>query len=414
MSVSQIGLILLVACIVAILSRRLRLPYSVGLVMAGIGLALLGVARPLVLTPELIFNVLLPPLIFEAALQIKWPLFRETLPVSLTLAFPGVALAGAIVAAGMHWIVGWGWPGAALFGALIAATDPVSVIAAFKELKVVPRLSMLVEAESLLNDGAAAVAFAILVAAARGSGPQPMAMVASLLWMVVGGVAVGVAAGGAALALAVRTDDHLVEITLTTIAAYGSFLVAGHLGMSGVLASLAAGLVVGNLGGRGILSATGQAHVLSFWEYVAFLANSVVFILIGGHEADLMALTFRPAAVVAVALVLVGRLTAVYAICALFARSALRVDRSHQHVLVWGGLRGALALALALALPDTIPEKAQITGAAFAVVAFSIFAQGLTMPWLIRRLGLAQPPLTQPPLAEPPLAEPSDSTSPTS
>lgn len=391
MSASQIGLILLVACVVAMLSRRLQLPYSVGLVAAGIGLAFLGGPINLALTPELVFTVLLPPLIFEAALQLKWQPFRRNLLVSLTLAFPGVLLTGAIVAIGMHFIVGWSWLGASLFGALIAATDPVSVIAAFKEMKVEHRLSLLVESESLLNDGAAAVAFAVLVSIARGSDLQTVAVVGSLLWMVVGGVIVGVSVSGALLLLAGRTEDHLVEITLTTIAAYGSFLFAEHFQMSGVLASLAAGLVIGNVGWMGSISNAGRAHVLSFWEYAAFLANSVVFILIGGHEANQAAQLFTFSAVVAIGLVLVGRIATIYPLCALFAASHLKIDARYQHVLVWGGLRGALALALALAIPDTVSEKGTIIPAAFAVVAFSLFAQGLTMPWLIRRLRLKQP-----------------------
>jgi CPA1 family monovalent cation:H+ antiporter len=160
--------------------------------------------------------------------------------------------------------------------------------------------------------------------------------------------------------------------------------------MSGVLAAVAAGLVVGNLGWKGFISEAGRGHVVSFWEYAAFLANSVVFILIGGHEASQATRLFTPEAAAAIALVLVGRIAAVYPLCALFARSPSTVDIRHQHVLVWGGLRGALALALALAVPDSVPEKKAIILAAFAVVAFSIFAQGLTMPWLIRALGLTR------------------------
>jgi CPA1 family monovalent cation:H+ antiporter len=390
MSVSEIGLILLVACVVAIFSRRLRLPYSVGLVTAGIGVAFLGGPAHLDLTPELIYSVLLPPLIFEAALQLEWRPFRDNLLVSLALAFPGVLVTGVIVAVGMHLVVGWGWIGSALFGALIAATDPVSVIAAFKEMKVEPRLSLLVESESLLNDGAAAVAFAILVSIAQGAELHPNAIAGSLLWMAFGGVAVGAAVAGAILFLAGRTEDHLVEITLTTIAAYGSFLLAEHFHMSGVLASLAAGLVVGNVGWMGSISDAGRVHVISFWEYAAFLANSVVFILIGGNEAHHATRLFTLASAIAVGLVLIGRVAAVYPLCAIFAGSALKIDVRYQHVLVWGGLRGALALALALAIPDVVIEKGPIIVATFAVVAFSIFAQGLTMPWLIRALRLLQ------------------------
>jgi len=392
MSASQLGQFLAIACAVAILCRRLRLPYSVGLVAAGIGLAMLGGVKAVHMAPDLIYSILLPPLIFEAALQLKWRPFRRDLPVTVLLAFPGVALTGAIIAAGMHYGVGWGWLGAALFGALIAATDPVSVVAAFRELRVEPRLSLLVESESLLNDGTAAVAFAMLVSVAHGAPLEAGGLVASLGWMVIGGVLVGVAAALAALTVAGRTDDHLVEITLTTLTAYGSFWIAEHLHMSGVLAAMAAGLVVGNAGRTGwiggAISEAGQAHLISFWDYAAFLANSVVFILIGEHEAVQAGRLFTPVAALAVGLVLAARVATVYPLCALVSTSGWKVDVRHQHVLVWGGLRGALALALSLALPDGLPEKAAIIVATFAVVAFSIFGQGLTMPWLVARLGL--------------------------
>ena len=390
MSVTQLGLILMVACVVAMLSRRVHLPYSVGLVVAGIGLALLGGPTNLSMTPDLIYTVLLPPLIFEAALQLKWRPFLKDLDITATLAFPGVLLTGAIIASGMHYICGWGWLGSMLFGALIAATDPVSVVATFKEVSVAPRLRLLVESESLLNDGAAAVAFAILVSVAHGADLEPGAIAAMLLRMVGGGIAVGGLVAAATLAVAYRTDDHLVEITLTTIAAYGSFLVAEHFHMSGVLAALTAGLVVGNVGWLGSIATASRSHIMSFWEYVAFLANSIVFILIGANEAGQAGGLPAPAAGVAIGLVLLGRVAAVYPLCALFARSRHKIDIRHQHVLVWGGLRGALALALALAVPDSISEKGAIIIAAFAVVAFSIFAQGLTMPGLIRILGLTR------------------------
>ena len=386
----NLGLILLVACIVAILSRRMRLPYIVGLVAAGILLASAPIVSDAVLSPEGIYTILLPPLIFEAALQLPWTPFRRDLPVILTLAFMGVAIAAALVAAGMHFLAGWSWFGAALFGVLIAATDPVSVVATFREAKVAARLSLLVEAESLLNDGAAAVGFAVLLAAGGSSNPGAAFVGAVLAWKVLGGLVIGGGLAGALLLLASHADDHLVEITLTTIAAYAAFLVAERCQTSGVLASLAAGMVVGNIGWRGYMSPSGRSHVVAFWEYAAFLANSVVFILIGLHEAAQGRRLLTQTTLIAVALVSLGRMVAVYPLSAVFNRSALAVDIRHQHILVWGGLRGALGLVLALALPDSLPEKDEIIAATFAVVAFSIFVQGLTMPLLIRRLGLVR------------------------
>ncbi len=390
-SIVTLGLILLVASFVAILSRRLKLPYSVGLVVAGIALAHMpSVAAPR-LTRDLIFNVFLPPLVFEAALNLKWQSFRENLPLTIGLAFPGVVIAAMVVTAGMHFFIGWSWIGAALFGVLIAATDPVSVIAAFREMKVPPRLSMVVESESLLNDGAAAVGFALIVAIAAGADMGPVEIAGSLIWTILGGVGSGLLVAGVLLVVAGRTEDHLVEITLTTIAAYGSFQLAEHFQMSGVLASLTAGLLVGNAGWLRAISEGARGHVLAFWDYAAFLANSVVFILIGSHEAQQPISLLSGASAIAVLLVLLGRVVAVYPLCALFALSRLRIDFAYQHVLVWGGLRGALALALALALPNNVAERREIIVAAFAVVAFSIFVQGLTMPWLISRLGLRSP-----------------------
>ncbi|WP_246673273.1 cation:proton antiporter [Mesorhizobium sp. B2-9-1] len=288
----------------------------------------------------------------------------------------------------MHWLLGWSWTGASLFGVLIAATDPVSVLAAFKEMKVQPRLGLLVESESLLNDGAAAVGFAILVAVASGAGATPVGIASSFVLIVAGGIGIGAAVAAVLLLIAGRTEDHLVEITLTTIAAYGSFLIAEKLGMSGVLATLTAGLLVGNVGWKGAISANARSHVLAFWGYAAFLANSIVFILLGGHEAHQPLSIFAASSAIAVVFVLLGRVLAIYPLCFLLYPTSLKVDLRYQHVLVWGGLRGSLALALALALPQDIAERGAIIVTAFAVVAFSIFVQGLTMQWLIKKMGL--------------------------
>src|SRR3954466_925390 len=187
-SLVPIGALLLVACVIAMLSRRLGLPYIVGLVVAGFLIAFLPNSPELPLSRELIFNILLPPLVFEAALQLDWRRFKGELPLTLTLAFAGVAVASAVVAAGMHYLIGWSWIGAALFGVLIAATDPVSVIAAFREMRAEPRVAMVVESESLLNDGVAAVAFAVLSAVAAGASASAASVAPQFLWTLGGGL----------------------------------------------------------------------------------------------------------------------------------------------------------------------------------------------------------------------------------
>jgi CPA1 family monovalent cation:H+ antiporter len=388
-SLAPIGILLLVACLIAMLSRRLGLPYIVGLVIAGLVIALLPGSPNLPLSRELIFNVLLPPLVFEAAMQLDWRRFREELPLTLTIAFFGVAIAGAVVAVGMHGLAGWSWIGAALFGVLIAATDPVSVIAAFREMGCPPRLSMVVESESLLNDGVAAVGFAVLTAIAAGASPSAGTVIPSFLWTLGGGVLIGLAVSAVMLVILGRTDDPLVEITLTTIAAYGSFLVAEHFHASGIISTLTAGLMVGGIGWSRFVSQAGRQRLDYAWEYFAFLANSFVFMLIGINAANQPVHLLGYTAALAVILVLAGRAVSIYPLAALFHRSRWRLPAPYQHVLFWGGLRGALALALALAVPSTVPERYAIIVTAFVVVAFSILVQGLSMPWLLRHFGLS-------------------------
>jgi CPA1 family monovalent cation:H+ antiporter len=390
-ALAPIGLLLLVASLIAMVSRKLGLPYSVGLVAAGLLIALVPMGAQFTLSRDLIFNVLLPPLVFEAAMQLPWKQFRRELPVTLTLALVGVGLAAGLVAFGLHALLGWSWIGASLFAVLIAATDPVAVIAAFKEMDADKRLCMLVESESLLNDGVVAVAFAVLVGVAAGASAAVSSIVPSFLWTLFGGAAIGAVVSGLVLLLAGRTNDHLVEITLTTLAAYGSFLLAERLHASGVLASLTAGLMVGNLGSAGAISDSGRPHVLAAWEFFAFVANSFVFLLIGIQlvGVPISSLGWLTAAI-AILLVLVGRAIAVYPLATMFRPTKLAVPWSFQNVLFWGGLRGALALALALTVPASVPERGPIILSAFVVVAFSIFVQGLTMPWLVERLGLTR------------------------
>ncbi len=383
-----IGILLFVAALVAIVTRRLRLPYSVGLVAAGLLLAVLPLPLTLPLSRDLIFTVLLPPIVFEAALNIHWRDLERNGLVLVVFASVGVAIATMIVALGMHVLAGWSWPAAALFGALIAATDPVSVIATFKNVKIDPRLHLLVESESLMNDGTAAVAFAVILAIVAGEHSGPVEVGSALARMILGGCACGAAVALGLLFVAGRTSDHLVELTLTTLIAYGSFLLADRLELSGVLAAMTAGLIVGNAQSLGSLSDLSREAMCAYWDYVAFLANSVIFLLIGAHMAEQpIAEVWRPT-LVAIVIVLAGRALAVYPIAALFTRSRHRIDFRHQHVLVWGGLRGALALGLAFSLPLDLPLRGQVVTVTFAVVAFSIVVQGLTMTPLLRRLAL--------------------------
>jgi CPA1 family monovalent cation:H+ antiporter len=372
------------------LTRRLRLPYTVGLVLAGMGLYFTHVYIKWHLSRDLIFFVFLPPLVFEAALFINWREFRKDLPVVGLLVSVGVALTAAATALGMHVGLDWDWGSAVIFGVLIAATDPVSVIATFKGAKVPARLRLLIEAESLLNDGTAAVAFVAVLGVLAGAHPGPLAVAWSLIVTIAGGLLVGCAVAAALMLLAGRTPDYLVEITFTTLAAYGSFSIAEYYHVSGVLAALAAGLVVGNFRTSSLITNAGRHALGPFWEYVAFVANSLIFLLLGAQEAQQHFKVLWAPAALAVILVTLGRAIAIYPLCAVFSRTPRKVELRYQHVLFWGGLRGALALALALALPTELPRHDDIVTITFAVVAFSIFVQGLTISPLLRVLGLVE------------------------
>ena len=378
---------LLIAGIVAIMTRRLRIPYSFGLVITGLILSLSPLSAGIPFTKEVIFNVLLPPLVFEAALQIHWKELRRELPVILMLATAGVCLSWGVTALGMRYLANWEWMSALFFGALIAATDPVSVIATFKEAKVHGRLRLLVEAESLFNDGTAAVAFGVVLAVATGSTLSVSGVAKTLVMTVAGGILCGGLIAGVLLLLAGRTEDHLVEIVFTTVAAYGSFFLAENFHFSGILASLTAGLVVGNIGPLGAISPRGKEAVTAFWEYLGFVVNSVIFFDIGLFVSRQDLAGNVVPAIIAVVLVTLGRALAVYPCCAIFNSSRLRVQGRHQHVLFWGGLRGALALALALGLPPNVPHRQAVISVCFMVVSFSILVQGFTMTPLLRRMG---------------------------
>jgi CPA1 family monovalent cation:H+ antiporter len=369
------------------LTRRLHLPYTVGLVLAGMALYFSHVYIKWHLTKDLIFSVFLPPLVFEAALFIHWRDFKKELPVVALLATVGVILAAAVTAFGMHYLLAWDWGSAIVFGVLVAATDPVSVIATFKESKVHGRLRTLIESESLLNDGTAAVIFVAVLGVIAGGHETVFSISAALFVTIIGGLLIGGVIAYLFMLLAGRTPDYLVEITFTTLVAYGSFSVAERFHCSGVLAALAAGLVVGNFRSSGSISAAGRHALGPFWEYVAFVANSLIFLLIGAQEAQQHFKGLWLPVLLAIALVTLSRAATIYPLCALFARSRLKVDMRHQHALFWGGLRGALALALSLSLPDNLPRRDLIVVITFAVVAFSVFAQGLTITPLLRRLG---------------------------
>jgi monovalent cation:H+ antiporter, CPA1 family len=378
--------LLIVVALVAALVRRLRIPYIVSLVIVGL---ILTVQSPIhaELTPELILTLFVPPLVFEAAYHLNYQELRNNLTSILIFAVPGVILTTLIVGGVLAWTIRLPLALAMLFGALISATDPLAVVATFRKLGAPHRLTVLLEGESLLNDGTAIVMFNLMLVIAITGKFDLAGSVVDFIRVSVGGTLIGVGLGWVISSLIGKVDDFLIEMTLTTVLAFGSYLVADFFHFSGVLAVVAAGLMVGNLGRRG-MSPTTRIVLSNFWEYIAFLANSIVFLLIG-MQVNLPSFGDSWRAILgAILAVLIARIVIVYGLS--WVTNRLKVEPiplKWQHVLSWSGLRGAISLALALSLPITLGnERGLLVVMTYGVVLFTLLVQSTSMRGLIHRL----------------------------
>ncbi|MEI7845778.1 MAG: Na+/H+ antiporter [Chloroflexota bacterium] len=379
--------LLIIVTLVAIAVRRLRVPYTVALVLVGLALTAQNSIR-INLTPELILSIFVPPLVFEAALHINFSDLHDQLTEILLLAVPGIIITTLMVGGLLNLFTPLALPIAIIFGALISATDPVAVVAMFRTMGVSKKLAVLVESESLLNDGTAIVAFNIALMVAASGHFSFINGVSDFLRISVGGTAIGLVFGWLVSNLIARIDDYLIETSLTTILAFGVYILAEDLHFSGVLAVVAAGLVTGNLSPKG-MSPTTRIVITNFWEYVAFLANSLVFLIIG-LQINLSALlnSWKPV-LIAIATVVLVRAVVVYGMGLMINRFSNRIPTSWLHVINWSGLRGAIALALVASLPSSLgPERELLSHMAFGVVLFTLLVQSTSMNSLIHRLKL--------------------------
>jgi CPA1 family monovalent cation:H+ antiporter len=377
--------LLLVVSIVAIVVRRLRIPYTVALVVVGF-LITFQTTIKFELTPELILALFVPPLVFEAAFHLNLQELRRNLPAIVLLAVPGVILTSLIVGGILVLGTRLSLPLALVFGALISATDPVAVVALFRTLGVPKRLSVLIEGESLFNDGTAIVLFNLMLAVALTNQFKPIEGLIDFFLVSAGGITVGLALGWLVAQLIARVDNYLIETTLTTVLAFGSYLVAEKLGMSGVLAVLVAGLVNGNISPKG-MSPTSRIVIFNFWEYVVFLTNSLVFLLIGLQINITGMLAAWQPILWAILAVFIARIFVVYGLSWVINRVSNPIPIRWQHILTWGDLRGAVSLALVLSLTDGIgPQRELLRVMAFGVVLFTLLVQGTTMAPLVKRL----------------------------
>ena len=388
-------LLFAIATAVAIAARYFRFPYTVGLVVAGLILGVAHAFEPPHLTKELLFAIILPGLIFEAAFHLEFRKFWKNKLTIHSLAIPGVVaaigLTAAIltpVASGLDFVQGFTFLHGLMFASIIVATDPIAVVSLFKSLGAPKRLVVLVEGESLLNDGTAVVLFTLVLGVATGQSFTLGGAVLEFLKVAGMGMLIGGLVGYTITQIIRRVDDATVEITLTMIAAYGSFVAAEHFHYSGVIATVVAGMVCGNWAAHVGMSPTTRVAVETFWEYLAFALNSVVFLLIG-LEVQLSSLlaTWKPILVAFVA-VLAARALVVYAVSALLRRTSERLPWSWSTVLIWSGLRGAISMVLALSLPVDFPYRELIINMTFGVVVLSIIVQGLSMAPVLRRLGV--------------------------
>ena len=397
-AVEFLMVLLIAASVIAIVAKRFRFPYTVALVAGGLMLSWLRLPhlsplvpgrRPDWLTPDVILFLFLPALVFEGSLKLQLRELRRDSAPLLLLANLGVLVAAFVVGYLVHWSTGLPVSVALLFGAIISATDPISVIAIFRDLRMERRLSVIIEGESLLNDGTAAALFQILLAGVIAGHLALTTGIVQFIFAVLGGAVLGIVLGYVASRITGKINDPEVEITLTTVVAYASYLLAYQLHLSGIIATAAAGLIVGNLGAKNCMTPESRSAVESFWAYVAFAMNSLVFLLIGLEvHIDALVRSWRPV-LFAIGAVLLGRALSVYLLVPASNLLEEKIPGRWQHVIVWGGLRGALALALALSLDNNFPERSRILDLTFGVVVFSILVQGLTIKPLLRVLKLA-------------------------
>ena len=406
----DILVLLLVACLAAIALKKINFPYTVGLVI--VGLILSGLAKNVEafavfdtfsLSEELSLFIFVPPLIFESALNMDSRILLRNLSPVLVLAAPGLLISTAIVGTILAWLTPLSLGQALLFGSLISATDPVAVIALFKELGAPKQLAILVEGESLFNDATAIVTFNIIlgIIAAGAVGAEAIQQGAiDFLVAFFGGIAVGAVFGYIMRwAMNLAKENSLLLSTITTITAYGAFLIADELfEVSPVMSVVSAGLVVGWYKSNRLEAET-REYLGEFWEYASFLANSLIFLLVGitassfgffeqlsQTESLLNSLGITIATVLAASAIVVFTFVP---LVNLFRES--KIPFSFQLVSYWGGLRGAVCLALALSIDPDFPNRDLIVILTLGIALFTLLVPGTTVGKLIQKLQLNRP-----------------------
>jgi monovalent cation/hydrogen antiporter len=399
---------LLLALVVAVaglsvLARLVRVPYPILLVLGGLVIGFLPGMPDVEMPPELVLVAFLPPLLYWGGF-FSSPRDLRADARSISLAAVGLVLAttAAVAVAANAAVDGLGWAAAFALGAIVSPTDPLAATAIGRRLGVPRRLITVLEGESLVNDATALVTYRMAVAAVA-SGTF-VAWQAGLRFVVgaAGGVAVGLAVGWVVAEVRRRLEDPVVEIVISVVTGYAAYLPAELLGVSGVLAAVTTGLYLGWRAPQ-LASASTRLLGFSFWEVLVYLANAVLFILVGlqlhpilGGLAGTSVATLVGQALLVSAVVVAARLGWVFSVPYLVrlldrrpGQRARRIGARERLVLGWSGMRGAVSLAAALALPLDFPMRNLILFLTFAVILATLVVQGLTLPTLIRRLRFA-------------------------
>ena len=398
-------LLLLIALIVILVTGRLQIPYTLGLVVVGLAISLLGLFPGIRLAPDLVLFVFLPALLFEGAWSVETQGLRKNWIRIFLLAGPGLVLSLVLIALLLHFAGGMDWLTALLLAAILSPTDPVAVLGLLRQLKVDADLSSIIEGESLFNDGVAGALYLIFLALILLSihgqpvtGIQPwLNGIFMFLLVAGGGTLIGLAGGFLVSRLVRLIDEPLVETTITIVTAYGVYLLADTLHTSGILAVVFAGLVLGSYGRHIGMSERTWEGVDNFWSVVAFIANALLFLLVGAElnpTRFLFSASSLPLLItagLAVAAVLLSRLIVVLMLPSVTQPFIPRtvwsfVPPTWRLVIFWSGLRGALSLALALALPLNIPFHDTLVASTYAVVFFTLLVQGFSLRFILRRL----------------------------
>ncbi|QBD79786.1 sodium:proton antiporter [Ktedonosporobacter rubrisoli] len=397
--IHELVLLLLIALTVILITRRLAVPYTLGLVIVGLLISLFGFLPEIHLSPDLVLFVFLPALLFEGAWSISVQRLRQNWLIILLLAVPGLLVALVLLAVPLHFFAGLNWEDAFLLGAILSPTDPVAVLGLFRQLKVNQDLSTIIEGESLFNDGVAGVlyqTFLIVVLASLGQEPQGgqvwLEGIERFIVEAGGGLVIGAACGFVVSRFVKYIDEPLIETTITIVTAYGVYLLADFFHMSGILAVIVAGLIFGSYGQNRNMSERTREVVDNFWNMVAFLANALLFLLVGAQLNPMQFLSTQDTlhlmitAGLAIAAVLVGRFVMVALLPNRFQFAPGERLRPWRFVIFWSGLRGALSLALVLALPLEVPDRNALIFSTYAVVLFTLLIQGFSLRLLLKGL----------------------------